>query len=260
MNDPLASIYEDASTNGPDLTSPEPTPQQEDANHIVTFHGFASPTPFLLEHPSGYLNRLADAARTLLIADPNSPNTDPATRAVHSPALSLPIFLPEPGDAMHPETEHYPLIHLPEGRPYDNPELPFDAYALAMVIAYEMDDINIMGEPGGGDLTAWDNTPRYAVPDKYWSRALHLAEEIYRPLKALNLARLVLSAREDPNERRLLMKLCCDWQVEESPAELVDAGRRARPLVEQHWQEIASQAPCDLLDIGGGRTAEQGER
>lgn len=260
MQDPLTSIYEanpDTSQDQDTLTHQETTdntanqqPETEATDHIINYQGFASPTPYLLENPTSYINRLATAARTLLSVPAESLHPDPGTRVLYSPAISLPFFLPEAGDQMYEIAQFYPLLHLPEGRPYDDPELPIDAYALAVVIAYEMDGINLMGEPGGGDLLAWDNVPRYAVPDKYWTRALDLAQQVYRPLIAVNLARLVLAARDNQQERAQLALLCQAWQVVDTPSTLLENGRKASPIVQQYWQSLASQTPCDLLDAG----------
>lgn len=269
MHNPLTSIYEAGTTpaspdphgpgDGRDAGRPEPdpTPGQEAEDHILTYQGFASPTPFLLEPPNAYLNRISTAARTLLRIPDDSPHPDAATRAVYSPALSIPFLLPEQGDRMNPDARRYPLLHLPDGRPYDDPELPVDAYALAVVIAYEMDDINFMGEPGDGDLTTWDNIPRYAVPDKYWTRALELAELIYQPLRDLNLARLVAAAMRDAKERPALLMLRDAWRIRQTPAELLEAGERSRPLIEEHWPELCSQAPAGLLDADAGADGER---
>lgn len=271
MHNPLTSIYEAGTTpTSPDphgsgdgrdsgRQKPDPTPGQETEDHILTYQGFASPTPFLLEPPNAYLNRISTAARTLLRIPDDSPHPDAATRAVYSPALSIPFLLPEQGDRMNPASQCYPLLHLPDGRPYDDPELPVDAYALAVVIAYEMDDINFMGEPGDGDLTTWDNIPRYAVPDKYWTRALELAERIYQPLRDLNLARLVAAAMRDANQRPALLMLRDAWGIRQTPAELLEAGERSRPVIEEHWRELCSQTPAGLpgIDAAGGADGER---
>ena len=270
MHNPLTSIYEAGTTpTSPEpqdprhdrdagRPEPDPTPRQEAEDHILTYQGFASPTPFLLEPPNAYLNRVSTAARTLLHIPADSPHPDAATRAVYSPALSIPFLLPEQGDRMNPASQRYPLLHLPDGRPYDDPELPVDAYALAVVIAYEMDDINFMGEPGDGDLTTWDNIPRYAVPDKYWTRALELAQEVYQPLRDLNLARLLAAARRDPGQRPALLMLRDAWGIRQTPDELAKAGEHARPLIEERWRELCGQAPADLPGIDPAAGADGG--
>ena len=249
--DPLKSIYEDDYGTSLDPTEEEQEIEQEEERrsqtedaHTITFTGFASSTPFLVEKPSHYIDRLSQAAQALIIT-PDGDTEGPGTRVLYSPALSLPFLLPQEGDKMYEHSRHYPLLNLPEGRPYDDPELPIDAYALAVIVAYEMQDVNFMGEPGDGDLLTWDDIVRYAVPDKYWSKALEVTEAIYQPLIALNLARLVRFSQPDQHERQQLATLCKAWQVTDTPATLIENGDRALPVIKERWESIAPDKPFD---------------
>ena len=207
----------------------------------VTFSGFGSPQPLLMERPSRYLRRLDAAAHSIFAVPDDDPYGGVDGRILYSPAVSLPFFLMR-GNEVYASRDaaSYPLLHAPRNRMPGDDDDP-TVYALTLVALYEASGVMLERE---GDILAYGVDGEFDVQDDMWDACADWANDVAGPLADLNRARLLGYALKDRvNEARPLSVLFDAWQVEQEPEEVIDAGKRAAEALKDDYKVFLE---CDF--------------
>ncbi|RGL95027.1 hypothetical protein DXC37_08820 [Bifidobacterium bifidum] len=203
--------------------------ESEGHQQPLLFKGFASPLPLLAERPSVYLQRIRDAASSLI----EVPGGSPDDRVLFTPAISLP-FLILKGDERFPNETvlGYPLLHVPQGHEPDVDTDP-NEFALTMVAAYTA--TGVMREDDG-DLLAYEVTDPVDIDPDVWEAAASWAHDTVKPLMTLNQARLLGFAMQHPKEEtRPLELLFSTWGETRIPNAIIEDGKKAAEIMEGEY-------------------------
>lgn len=202
---------------------------------VVSFQGFSSGEPLLLESPVAYYNRIVNSMRQILALPADDRYGGIEGRVLLSPLFSLPFALPREGDMIANETVNlYPFLHFPSTPEWDPEEMGLDEYLLA--IEYMFVNNGVVWETEEGDLLTYGMGGSYEIFDDAWSCARDWVHEIKKPLARLNCARICLFAIRSRREDELEMagRLLDAWRIKESPRELIagasDAAEDMREL------------------------------
>lgn len=209
---------------------------------LLNFDGFVGRHPLLVERPTMYRRRLNDAMRSLIVPPDDDRHGGYEGRVLFHPAVSTPfpvLF----GDEMltSQDAAGYPLLHAPANHPLDPGETNPVLYALALQALYTAG--NFMWEDGTGDLLAYPVGDPFTIEDDLWDDCIQWAGSIIDDLTALNLARLLGFAMQDPeHEADTLNLLFQAWGVMDGTDALIDAGRQAAEHMGDAYEQYTELA------------------
>lgn len=80
----------------------------------MSFQGFSSGRPLLLEQPTKYVNRIVNSMKQIIAVPENDQYGGIEGRVYLSPIFTLPMALLQEGDKIGNETvNRYPYLHFP---------------------------------------------------------------------------------------------------------------------------------------------------
>ena len=195
----------------------------------LVFEGYASPKPLLLERPSRYVRRMLGAEKTLIRTK------DGKSRAMLSPAVSLPFLLLDGTETFSKDTVGYPLLYAPQNHPLEQ-GADLERYVLTLIVLYT--SVGFIHEPGDGSLLAYPIDGNFEVADETWDAAEEWAEYNLPALKALNIGRLVGFTLRRPEEERALNALMTAWGVDSSVDKIIGDARKAADTLALEYDVI----------------------
>lgn len=205
----------------------------------LSFDGFASRFPLLVERPTRFVHRVTEALRAMLIIPETDTHGGLDSRVMLSPAVILPYpFLF--GNEQYPSEDvlAYPLIHQPKNKPYDG-ETPLEEYLLTLIAFYETQ--NIMTETDTGSVLAYPLPEPFEADENMWGECAAWAQAIRQPLTDLNVARLVgFSIDTLDEEQNTLDSLLDMWDIQGTGQQLIDKGAAAADTVRDLYHHVYS--------------------
>lgn len=210
---------------------------QRQTPETLNFQGFASPLPLLVERPTVYVRRLREATASMVRPPENDTHYGVDGRVLYTPTVSLPFPVLFGDETFANEAvTTYPLLHRPENHPLTDSSR-IRVYALTLVAFYT--EGGIIHEPGDGNLLAYGLAGQFNADDEAWERAERWATMMADPLDALNRARLLGFALNDPeHENPTLATLFNAWGETRNGDDIINAGREAVPVLEQHYNDF----------------------
>lgn len=203
----------------------------------LSFDGFVTRQPLLVERPTRFVHRVTEALRALLIIPDDDKHNGVDGRTMLSPAVVLPypiLF----GNEQYPSEDvfSYPLIHQPRNKQYDG-ETPLEEYLLTLIAFYQTQ--NIMTETDTGNLVAYPLPEPFEADEQMWAECEDWARSIRQPLTDLNVARLVGFSVDRMNEEQdTLIRLLDMWNIQGTARQIIDKGAEAQEAVGKLYHRV----------------------
>lgn len=169
---------------------------------VMSFQGFSSGRPLLLERPTKYVNRIVNSMKQIIAIPENDQYGGVEGRVYLSPIFTLPVALLHEGDKIGNETvNRYPYLHFPTNHDWNADEISLDEYLLAIEYMFVIHDI--AQESTEGDLLTYGVDGDYTMDDDAWKTACEWSKEISKPLSDLNRGRLLGFAINSKSEKEV---------------------------------------------------------
>lgn len=224
---------------------------------LLSFEGYSSGQPFLLERPTRYIQRMRDAISSLIVLPEDQRGQDSMDRHIlWSPIVTLPYpLLDDSTMGLSEQTNAYPLMHAPE-----NYRLPtyasfedWEEYAFTLTLLYTASDV--MTEYGA-DVYTYGIDGQFMVNEDVLKNMHDIATQYKEPVRKLNLARLVDMTMQDPDhETDALDMLLSTWEVEPDLQHIVDQGRESAEMVELLYEIMFQDNPVRFTPFSEDMTA-----
>lgn len=208
---------------------------------VMSFQGFSSGKPLLLETPSTYVNRIVNSMSQIIVTPKDDQYGGVEGRVYLSPIFTLPAALLHEGDKIGDETvNRYPYLHFPTNHVWDADEMSLDEYLLAIEYLFVIHDI--AQESTDGDLLTYGVDGDYTVDDDAWKTACEWSKTISEPLATLNKGRLLGFAinSQSENEIDTVVNLFDLWGEEREPQQILDDAQTAAGDVEDLYDMVFS--------------------
>lgn len=200
---------------------------------VMSFQGFSSGKPLLLERPTVYVNRILNSARQLVALPADDQHDGIEGRAYLSSIFTLPAVLLYEGDMIANETvNQYPYLHFPSNQTWNPDKMGLDEYLLAIEYMFTVNDI--AQETTDGDLLTYGLDGDYTIDEDAWQSACEWVNEIKEPLTNLNRGRLLGFAMRSGSEEELrtLGNLFDMWGEERDPNQIISDAQASADDVE----------------------------
>lgn len=208
---------------------------------VMSFQGFSSGRPLLLERPTKYVNRIINSMKQIIAIPENDQYGGIAGRVYLSPIFTLPVALLHEGDKIGNETvNRYPYLHFPSNHEWNADEISLDEYLLAIEYMFVIHDI--AQESTEGDLLTYGVDGDYTMDDDAWKTACEWSKEISKPLSDLNRGRLLGFAINSKSEKEVdtVVDLLDLWGEEREPQQILSDAQTAAGDVEDLYDMVFS--------------------
>lgn len=204
----------------------------DDLSGLLVFDRFTSGLPLLMERPSKYVQRLLNAAGSMIQVGEDDQNGGLANRILWSPSIAFPFFLLF-GDEQFKDEDvlKYPFLHVPSNH-QPTVDTKFDEYALTLYALYTA--TGLMGETHDGAIATYGLVDPFEVSDQEsWDAAVDWAQTVTPLLADLNKARLLGFTLNDlEHEADALNTLFDLWNESRSQTAVIEAGKQAASMLE----------------------------